>query len=112
MPTETLLSGNNRRVLFWALNKAALRDPLSNCPGITASETLKVARICKVFIETAQFPRNKEKFKRIEGHPDLFAIKSHQLRLPGVFIDRSTFVVLLCLRKKTDKYPLGNWNAY
>lgn len=105
MPKTVLLSGNDRRVLFWALHKAALRDPLSNCPGIISSEKLKVARICKVFIETGQFPRNKEKFKRIEGYPDLFAIKSHQLRLPGVFIDRSTFVALLCLRKKTDKYP-------
>lgn len=104
MPTTLLLCGNERRVLYWALNAALLKAPLSNCPDVTASEKLKIARICRAFIETGHFSGNKEKFKRIEGHADLFAIKSHQLRLLGVFNGRSTFVVLLCLRKKTDKY--------
>jgi phage-related protein len=48
---------------------------------------------------------NEEKFKKIEGTDGLFEFKSFQIRMPGFFGVRGSFVVTHGFRKKRDEAP-------
>jgi hypothetical protein len=63
----------------------------------------KILRIARTYIETGNFPYNEEKFKHVEGQPDLYVVKVYQLRLFGTYLDRYTFGICLCVNKKKDK---------
>jgi len=104
MPFEIIAAGNGRSVTFWGVTKEEAKQELENCPNLKKKERLKINRIAAVFIETGSFPRNKEKFKSVEGELDLFAIKSHQIRLLGTFLDKKNFGISLCVRKKSPRY--------
>ena len=47
---------------------------------------------------------NKEKFKKIEDTEGLFEFKSYQLRIPCIFGEKKTVVLLFGLKKKSNKY--------
>lgn len=61
-------------------------------------------RLFKPFTSNGSMPPSKEKFKKIEKQDDLFAFKAHQVRLLGTYLDKITFGICHCVRKKTDKY--------
>lgn len=110
MPFTELATGAGRKVLYWTRlpldgdENARQQAALSNCPGLTEVERQKVLRLFAPFIQTGEPSKNSDKFKKIEKQGKLYAFKAHQIRLIGTFLDRKTFVICHCTRKKQMKY--------
>lgn len=108
MPFKEAVKGALGRILFWGATQDEADAAENNCPKITEKERNKLPNLFATFAETGRMPRSKEKFKSVENQPDLFAFKSHQVRLLGTFLDKVTFGICHCVRKKNDKYKKGD----
>ena len=104
MPFKELAKGAICRILFWAATQEEAELAEKNCPDITERELAKLPRLYKPFADNGEMPKSKEKFKSVEDEKDLFAFKSHQVRLLGAFLDKVTFGICHCVRKKKQKY--------
>lgn len=104
MPFKDIAKGAVGIICFWAETQAEADIAEKNCPDITERELGKLPRLYKSFADNGDMPRSKEKFKSVENQKDLFAFKSHQVRLLGTFLDKVTFGICHCARKKKNKY--------
>lgn len=102
-----LFKANGRRVVFWK-PKGTFPVGESPFPGMDNNVLKKVARVCKCFLDTGEFPNNDTKFKRIFGYSPLSEIKpDKQWRIFGYLADLRTFVVVSFVRKKQNKHDKG-----
>lgn len=111
MPFKEIAKGVLGRILFWGASQEEADAAEMNCPKITERERHKLPNLFATFAETGKMPKSKQKFKSVENQVDLFAFKSHQVRLLGTFLDRVTFGICHCARKQQDKYIKADLKA-
>lgn len=102
MPVRKLVSGTKLSIFFWATDKEGLKRELFDCPNVSAIDRQKMLKTLKRHAEEG-FPKNPEKFKKLEGEKKIYEIKpTSQFRLLGGFFDKN-FIVVLCIKKKQDR---------
>ncbi|WP_084457691.1 type II toxin-antitoxin system RelE/ParE family toxin [Desulfocurvus vexinensis] len=99
MSSLTLAEGKKHKLIYWVPGTVPPRDHFCECPAITPADKKKIAKSLKRYSENG-FPNNREKFKSLgEGLSEIKV--TSQLRLIG-FLDGTTFVIFLCVRKKQN----------
>jgi len=104
MPFYESAKGKLGKILFWGATQAEADAAELRCADITERERGKLPSLFMPFLKNGEMPKSKEKFKKIEKQDGLFAFKSFQIRLLGTYLDRLTFGICHCVRKKRDKY--------
>jgi len=106
MPTRRLRTGRSGRDIFlWARSETELTSIFNLCPGRVDEGDLElVIRIAQHFTRTGEFPKNREKFKKLQNERELHEIKGGQLRLIGGF-HGPHFYIVECDIKKQDNLP-------